>query len=418
MQREGGDVASDLAWLTEQIWGRPGGGRVHVATDGVVPAGYRPVERFAVVPSLPKARFLIPLSSRRVASASLRAYSRLRPLRTRGVRVALGVGMQVGLAQRLLHDHLTVSVAEDVAVRDLPSILLTEHLRRLLGGQELAPAIGIGRPGPNRKPTLQLFALDGRPLGFAKVGWNEVTRRLVANEARALAACGDRSFRLVAVPRLLFSGGWNGLQLSVVAPLPAEVRRHRRRAAMPPLAATQEIADVSGRRWTTLGSSRYWRRLSGRLEDARAHDLAPLLERCRLALELQAGTVLPFGGWHGDWVPWNLAWRGRRLHVWDWEHSAEEAPVGFDVLHYHFHVPFTAERRGLAEALERCQRRGMPLLATLGLRPGTERLVLSLYLVEMLLRYHDGMRFGTGWNPRFYPEILRVLDDRLDAGLA
>jgi hypothetical protein len=40
--------------------------------------------------------------------------------------------------------------------------------------------------------------------------------------------------------------------------------------------------------------------------------------------------------------------------------------------------------------------------------------VLSLYLLEMFLRYDEAMLAGAGRNPRFYPDILAVLTANLE----
>lgn len=169
-----------------------------------------------------------------------------------------------------------------------------------------------------------------------------------------------------------------------------------------------------------MGLSRWWHSVQARLgEVGRADDgFGAVLGRYLQAVEVHAGVRLVLGGWHGDWVPWNLAWRGDDLVAWDWEHGGEEAPFGFDLLHYHFQVAFAGRRRGLPESVDYCERQALAALGTLGVRPATERLVLSLYLLELFLRYHDGMRLGTGWNPRFYPAVLGVLDERATAGLA
>jgi len=337
--RRSAGVGTNLVWLIEQLWEREEqAARVHVSIDGTVPGGYRPVERFAVVPDLRRARFLVPLRSRRAAWASTAHYNALRPVRVRLPRAVIGAGMRAGVAQRLLPDRLVVCVADDVDPTTLPRLLLGAHLRELLGGQEVAMGIGISDAAPNRKPTLQLFAPDGRALGYAKLGWNELTRHLVRNEIRALRACADHPLRHVGVPRLLACSRWNGLELAVTAPLPTRVRRHRPPGRVPPLEVTREIAGIHGVRTLPLLASSYWARICRLVAEARAAGddrLSAALERYRALLERRcAATTLTFGSWHGDWVPWNLAWQGARLFVWDWEHSGEEAPLGFDLLHW------------------------------------------------------------------------------------
>jgi len=45
-------------------------------------------------------------------------------------------------------------------------------------------------------------------------------------------------------------------------------------------------------------------------------------------------AVLDYAAWHGDWSPWNMAWRRRRVQLWDWERFETGVPVGMDRLHY------------------------------------------------------------------------------------
>jgi hypothetical protein len=414
-------AGTNLVWLIQQLWEREEQmGRVRVSLDGAVPPGFRPVEQFAVVPDLRRARFLIPLRSRRAAWASIARYNALRPVRVRLARALIGAGMRAGLAQRLLHDRLLVCVADDAEPAALPRLLLGAHLRDLLGGQEVAMAIGIGDAAPNRKPTLQLFAPDGRAVGYAKLGWNELTRHLVRNEARALRVCADHRLRRLGVPRLLATSRWNSLELALTAPLPTRVRRHRPAGRIPPLEVTREIAELHGVRTLPLLASPYWarvRRLVAEQLVAADPPLGAALERYQGLLERRcASTALAFGSWHGDWVPWNLAWQGARLFAWDWEHSGEQAPLGFDLLHWHFQVAFIGERRSLSDGIARCLRDGVPQLVKLGVAEPAARDSHAIYLLELVLRAARMNAMGAGWNPRLYPEILDVLAAQAAAG--
>jgi len=407
----------DVAWLAELLWLRSGsGGPVRIST-GSVPDGYRAVERFAVVPSLRKAEFLVPLRSRKTAWAALSRYNALRPLRTRIPRRLLSTGMLLGLAQPLLRDRLVVCVARDTPADELADLLVADHLRRLLGVRDLAMAIGIGSRDAYRKPTLQLFDPDGRALGYAKAGWNRVTARLVRNEARAMAALSTRPLETVSVPALLAAGAWNGLELVVSAPLPDGVRRYRPFDVVPPLKITREIAAAAaGTRTLPLAASPYWARVRRETEAAEKNGLRTVLAGYLRAVEERWGQLpLEFGAWHGDWVSWNLARNGGRLHAWDWEHSGDDVPVGFDVTHWHFQMALVREGRGVVEAVRRCTELGLPLLVELGVAPKAAPAVVACYLLEILLRDWRSVQAGGNWTARLYPGILPVLADRAAA---
>ena len=68
-----------------------------------------------------------------------------------------------------------------------------------------------GGTGPYRKPVLQIFAADGAPLGYVKVGWNDWTHEAVRREATALQLCAKHPMRL-GVPEFLGLSSWQGLE--------------------------------------------------------------------------------------------------------------------------------------------------------------------------------------------------------------
>jgi hypothetical protein len=412
-----GRVGRDLAWLIDLLWGQASQAElVRVRTDGAVPAGYVPVERFAVVPSLARPRFLVPLDSRRAAWASTSRYNALRPAKVRAARAVIGAGMRVGAGQWALRDRLVVCVAAGAAEGPLEELLISRHLRRVLGAPDLVMGIGVREPQPNRKPTLQLLDTTGEVRGYVKIGWSQLTRELVRNEAAALRGCAGRPLRDLQVPKVLASGRWNDLDVVATSPLPTGVRRHRPALRPPPVAVTRQLAATDGGRRLPLAASPYWSRARERVAGAAGAaggEVATTLERCLHRIERRCGdTRLAFGRWHGDWVPWNLAWQDGRLFGWDWEHSDGDAPLGFDLLHWQFQVAFVQQRRSAAEAAARCADLALPYLLELGIGPAAARQLPSLYLLEMYLRAHRMKAAGAGWNPRFHPHMLRVLAEQ------
>lgn len=408
-------ISEDLTWLIAALWEREeADGAVRVTVDSTVPAGYRPLERFAVVPNLARARFLVPLATRRAAWASLSRYNTLRRFRNRVPRRVIGAGMRAGVAQRLLHDRLTVCIADDVPDRELPRHWIGAHLRELLDVPRVTMAIGLGARSAFRKPTLQLVAPDGRAIGYAKLGCSRVTRSLVRNEARALAARTARPLARLATPRLLAAGAWNGLELVVSTPLPVQARRYRPFDVVPQLEVTREVAGAAGGvRQRPLAASPYWRRVRGLVEEAargEGGELAASTRGYARSIEERWGTTtLSFGSWHGDWVSWNLARADDRLFAWDWEYCADDVPLGLDLPHWHFQMAFVRERHGVVEAFARASERGRPLLEQLGMGPDAAAATAAIYPLEILLREYGAVRSGATWTPRLYPGILRTL---------
>ncbi len=408
-----GRVSSDLAWLIDLLWGGAVGvGLARVRTDGTVPDGYVAAECFAVVPSLARPRFLVPLASRRAAWASTSRYNALRPVRGRALRAAVGAGMRAGVGQRALRDRLVVYVAAGAGQASLEELLIGAYLRRALDAPDLVMGVGVKAPHPNRKPTLQLFGAGGEVLGYVKVGWSQLTRALVRNEVDAMRDCQAHPPPGVEIPRLLLAGRWNDLDLAVSSPLPTGVRRHRHALRPPPVAVSRAIAAMDGTRALPLASSPWWHRVRAQVAAAAADEGGEIAATLRDAADRterhHGDRRLVFGRWHGDWVPWNLAWERGRLFAWDWEHSSADAPLGFDLLHWQFQVAFVRQGRGAAEAAARCAALAAPYLARLGVGPDAAALP-SLYLLELYLRGYRMKSAGAGWNPRFHPSILQVL---------
>jgi hypothetical protein len=412
-----GRVSSDLAWLIDLLWGPAvEAGLACVRTDGTVPEGYLAAERFAVVPSLARPRFLVPLASRRAAWASTSRYNALRPTKVRLLRAAVGAGMRVGAGQWALRDRLVVSVAAGASGASMEDLLIGAHLRRMLEAPDLVMGIGVRQPHPNRKPTLQLLDAAGEVRAYVKVGWSRLTRQLVRNEAEALRGCAANPPPGLGVPSVLASGRWRDLDLVATSPLPAGVRRHRGALRPPRVTVTAGLA-AHGVRTLPLAASPYWSSVRRRVAAAAvgsgdgAAEVAAALQRAADQVEEgHGGTRLTFGRWHGDWVPWNLAWAGDRLFAWDWEHSGGDAPLGFDLLHWQFQVAFVQQGRSAAEAASRCASLAAPYLAQLGIEPETAKALPPLYLLEAYLRAQWMQAAGAGWNARFHPAMLRVLE--------
>ncbi|GAA3914819.1 hypothetical protein Aau02nite_42000 [Amorphoplanes auranticolor] len=380
-----------LGWVTRAIFGDP---RLRV-TVGDDPAA---TVRYAVIPSLDHARFLLPLASRKVTAASLLAYNALRPPKVRAGRAAVGLLARVGALGLTRAPVLSVHAPE----REL---LLSSFLADQLGQAELHAAIGIRPPDPHHKPTLQLFDADGRPRGYAKIGWNDGTRAMVRAEAATLTELPAGN-GFPPAPRLILHTRWNGREIAVIEPMPRRVRRISK-PDTPRLDAMLAVA-----RWGSPATAAQpvtallagWR--------ARAEGADPRIHA--VIDKLDPELTLEFGHWHGDWVPWNMARHQGGLLVWDWENSAPGVPIGFDLAHQAFQTTLSTRGRPAAECAaavdEALRRHG----AALGLAdPVRQRFVADAYLVELWLRTYELSGGGAGWNPKLHPALLDILGERL-----
>jgi len=383
-----------LGWVTRAVFDDP---RLHLTIGASAPAAVRhTTARYAVVPSLERARFLLPLGSRRVTAASVLAYNALRPPKVRASRAAIGLLARVGALGLTRAPVLSVHAPDGAE-------LLWDHLAGLLGEPRLHAAIGIRPPDPHHKPTLQLFDDAGRPRGYAKIGWNDGTRAMVRAEAAALTslATGDG---LPETPRLLLHTRWHDREVAVVEPMPGDVRRLRD-PDQPRLAAMLAVARRGGPPAPARPVGAFlagWRRRA-----------APAIEPAIDALEARdEGLLLEFGDWHGDWVPWNMARHRGGLIVWDWENSGTGVPVGFDLAHQAFQTALSGNGWPAAECAAAVDAALTEHGPALGLSPAARRFVADAYLIELWLRTYELSADGAGWNPKLHPALLHVLDAR------
>lgn len=398
-------LGAPLARLAAILW--PSSERVRLARAGSAPAGFRAVRSYTAVPDLRRARFLLPVGEKRGVTASVLRYNRLRPAKMRAVRGAVGAMVGIGLGGAF-RERLDVCVAEDANDDELAQLVLEEWIRlRALAGRPALAAIGVGRQGPNRKPVLQMFSPSGEALAYAKVGWNDFTRELVRNETAMLERCAQASAPGPFTPAPLALGTWRDLEVSVVAPLPAEVRRFDPKVA-PPAGLLRWIAALDGPSSEAgLAGGPYAARVRAALETAderSARAGSMLLDR----LEGENPT-LTFGTWHGDLVPWNVARTRAGLAVWDWEHGATGVPVGLDLVHWYVQTALILEDKDLRAAVDAARSSARSALAGLGIPVASLESLVALYLLELLVRIERAARAGAGRSPRLWPALADLV---------
>lgn len=403
-------AGENLRALVERVWhpSADGTSPVAVTTGGPPPPGHVTVETYAVVPHPARARFLLPLDTRRAAVASVWKYHSMKGPKTQAAAVTLAAALRTGAFHRLFPHRLVVSVDRRLPIDEYEQWLILRHLARELDGPPLLAGMAVRRMNPNAKPTLQLFDASGTPRAYAKLGWSDATREMIRTETDALIELDGRLETLI-VPRLLGKGSWGDTTYSVASPLPEGLRRWTRE----PLAAPQvnlEVARSAAVTESTLAASSYRRRLLRDLDTTArgapeaSHVLGAWLNRLE-----QDRTPLTFGRWHGDWVPWNLGQLRSRPAAWDWEHSAADAPIGFDLLHWHCHQKLASTDLPAAVAvIDKVSGQ----LAAFGVPPESQGLVVSLYLLEIFVRNSKLAVGGGGWNPKVYPAMLSIAANR------
>jgi phosphotransferase family enzyme len=362
------------------------------------------LSEFVMVPSAGDPRLLVPSTSRRAAAAAVLGYNKERSSRARLKSRALWAALASGLGQIVFRDRLVVEATPTT----LPVDTIETYLRGVLA-PDLLLSWHIGPARANRKPVLQLLTPAGRTVGFAKVGINELTRELVRAERRNLDLLAQCRLGAVTAPRVLHSGGWQGLEILVQEALPMWRRRdtatHERLVR-----AMRDVASVRGVTNASLSSSGYWRSLRAKTDRASGSEADGL----RFALDrIAAADAEPvsFGAWHGDWTPWNMAVLPGTTLVWDWERFTVGVPVGFDALHYELQHAIVGQRVEPRVAAADCMRDARRLLAPFGVAAERSEQIALLYLVEIATRYlldgqaAAGSRLGR-LNEWLMPEIV------------
>jgi O-antigen/teichoic acid export membrane protein len=414
--RRGADTpraGEDMEWITRILTraGRPTPLAASLGRRLPHPNASRRVS-YAVLPNTRRPRLLIPLASREAAAKAFERYRSSKLTVRAGMRLAKGA-LRAGLPPRALPNHLTIAAPLDETPLD--QLLLEERLQELLDRRPLVASIVFSPGRPQKKPVLQICTQRGEIVAYAKVGWNELTRRLVRTEAAALARVAAAKPQAFAAPGVFAAERWNELELLVVEPLPLGARGALLDEL--PLEATAEVARVADGAKTPLAATAFWRAVraacqTGDAVDARLEDLAFEIE----GLFGEAAT--PTGFAHGDWVPWNMA-RAATLLVWDWERAADGVPVGLDAVQFLFQTELNLARRPPAEAVERTLERAAAVLPAFGLERHAARMLCYCHVLEALVRLEAGRSAairGVISSDRYWRAIEALARTRAGAG--
>jgi hypothetical protein len=401
------DDRQGLTTILEQVW--PSGDGVTRRSTGQAGADERTVESYRIIPSFSRARFILPVSSRRVSVRALVGYNRMRPPRVRTVR-GLTAAAVATTGGRGLGEPLHIALDRRISPAEAAEHLLTSHLVTTLDTGPLRFAAGVRPLTPNRKPTVQAFAIDGTPVGYCKVGWNPTTRRQVAVEASALDHVGVRLTHTRS-PRLMHSGEWHGRVIAVAAPLPLDAVSWPDDDEPPALEHLEDVAATGPTSRESLSSSSSLQRLRHAADQTSwAPDLREQFIECAAKLAASATDLsLRFGSWHGDWVPWNVARSGSRLWVWDWEHYADNTAIGLDLIHWHVQVGLQLRRLSLVAALDRAAQHCAGSLTALHGDARAADACLALYVLETVVRHERMREGGGGESPTVAPGLVAAL---------
>ena len=379
------DASRRLSGLDElaRLWGH-GGDAPSARTARFDRSG----QSMLIVAGRRRPRLLVPSWRPRAAATATLRSSASGSARERVQRRAVATLLRAGLGPHLFPSAFPV--------RTSPEGTLINHLGGLLG-DDIVAAAALTPARANRKPILHLLDRSGRTVAFAKVGVNDLTRRLVDREAETLRTLADVSLQGMTIPEVLFHGTFDGLSYVVLSPLPSWAGRQvvpatlgaamRELSAAGPHGPGEDDAYLSGlaTRANALAPVAE--------QDARSRDV--LLDVIPVLASRAADDEVRFGRWHGDWTSWNCCQVDDRVLVWDWERSERPVPLGFDAVHHHVQSAIAAGKHPRVVAAD-CLDRAPALLADWTVGARAARTTAALYLVEIALRYIHDDQISTG----------------------
>lgn len=369
---------------------------------------------FGVVPNPDSVRLIVPIGNSAAAARSLLRFSSGLGVRERTTRTGLAAALRAGGA-RLLSHRIAIPTASGSLLETLSDEVYAgegcarrQSVRRTPADQDVSCSMSLGPVRANRKPVLQLFAADGRTLGFAKVGLAPAVRPFVEHEHATLRQLGAvRLPPVVDVPKVHGYHAWSGLPVLAMSALPTPLVTSRVSWRKPPWAEMDAFARTFDHGTNVMTETAWWRNLLGRrVLVCDAEQRERFMAATDSVTDSASSTVVPLGAWHGDWTPWNMAWHRGRLQLWDWERFETGVPIGLDRLHYAVNSAFVTLGRTRA-AVEH----GLAAAGVDGDRPGSEGHILAAaYLCAILDRYLTAEVSAVGAGPRRVIALLDALD--------
>lgn len=362
-----GEVSSALLGTARVVW--PGTDRTAIVRTGRPARGARD---YVVLPSASSPRWLLPAGAPHTAGAlEGQGSGPTRRLAARGLALA----HRTGIIHRLPLRRLRVLDSEENSLVGL--------LREALGDVDVA--VRLAAWDHARGLVVRIFDTTGGTVAFGRMGIDDHGEAAVRAERHGLERAAGLCLRSVVLPAVLGSHDWRGRDVLLVTPLTPFGRQPP--ASEIPVTAMLELANAGGARTASLLGSGWWSSVLDRIAGVEVTRLRAELDSARRALESAGEVHVPLGAWHGDWTPWNMAWRGPRVLLWDWEHFAEDVPVGFDLLHHA--AQHARVSQGTDVATERAWRTLADALLRehVGLAGADADLVVLAYLLEVNLRY-------------------------------
>ena len=380
----GAEDESTVEWLNRLLGGSVASKDAASGSSTQVEYLYRPN---AAHPTL-----LIPIGHRAVTASALRRFHDSRTKQMTAINLA---------SPFIGHAHVARRVGGEV--RRHPQFELIDYLAMKLGEPALFASVILGPKRRNRKPVIQLIRPDGIVVGFAKLGWSDLTKRLVQNECEILRSTEATFPHPIQAPRVLLEETTPDGRQIVVTSAVQNGPFARRKGPLSLDFVLSLARSLSGGMLpiSQLPYADMWRQNS---------IVGPFVDR---AISVHgADSRLEVGLWHGDLTPWNTSTTRRKMAIWDWEFAGKDRPIGFDLLHDVFETHRRTEGTDLDAALRSMVADGTTRLSTLTESTDT---IIDLYLCELLYRELEleGQRWESATVQKSADALQHLLTQRL-----
>jgi len=354
--------------------------------------------------------YLLSLDSVSSAINGLSLYN-AQNLKGRFFKNILQLGFKMHLGGILFFKHFT-HLQSVVFLKNEPNHLFLEHLKSVVGNNNISFSISLGTPSHHRKPVIQISDKKGQILFYVKVGGNEITNALVKNEARILKFLQTKELSF-EVPQISDFGEWQGRVYCMQATSQRQTQKAPQTLSFEYLKAAKCCADLHSQLFR-LQDSEYWKDITRRIDRISGEYYYHLLLLGKEKVEKNfENYLLPFHFCHGDFASWNALQLKDRIYIFDWEYARFEASPGYDLFHFVFQSLKLIKKCSPNEAFRSFRQNKTDLkliykyLEYLKLDLNYLEPLLIIYLLDRLT--FECLKESTDYNERFFYSTLLSL---------
>jgi thymidylate kinase len=234
-------------------------------------------------------------------------------------------------------------IIKDSALKSKISKDLKEILGRVLKKEDITIAVSVGTPSPFQKTTALVMSSQGEPLAYLKIAKTPPAIQRVINEANILKKIEKINFENVKTPQCLYNGKLNDAYLLILSSPSFAGSQGRPQINKSYINIVKVLTQKTNSKMH-FGSSSFYKSLEKGIESYSLSYRALLNEAWQKLKKEHKEKEITMGLSHGDFVPWNMVWKGKEVFLYDWESACYKAPVGIDLVHFLFQTGFLLKK--------------------------------------------------------------------------